>query len=53
MVTFLGVNDHDFDATDADVISEVLGLADGSVSEETFAEWIREHCSAPPGASKK
>ena len=53
MVTFLGLNDHDFDATDADVIAEVLGLADGSVSEETFAEWIREHCSAQPGTSPK
>lgn len=53
MVTFLGLNDHDFDATDADVIAEVLGLADGSVSEETFAEWVREHCSAQPVASTK
>jgi death-on-curing protein len=43
IVTFLGVNGHDLDATDAEVISEMLALADGRVSEEELAEWIRQH----------
>jgi death on curing protein len=41
MVTFLGVNGHDFAATEAEVVAEILGLADGSVSEEALADWIR------------
>lgn len=45
MVTFLGVNGHDFSATDADVVTEFLALADGSVSEERLADWIRRHSS--------
>lgn len=46
MVTFLGVNGHELDATDAEVVAEVVALADGSVSEDAFATWIRRH-SAP------
>lgn len=45
MVTFLGMNDHDFSATDAEVVAEILALADGTVSEEALADWIRRHCS--------
>lgn len=43
IVTFLGVNGHELNATDADVIAEMMALADGSVSEEQLAEWIRQH----------
>jgi death on curing protein len=43
MVTFLGINGRDLDATDAEVVSEILALADGRVSEEALAEWIRQH----------
>ena len=43
MVTFLGLNDHDFSATDAEVVAEILALADGTVSEEAFADWVRAH----------
>ena len=43
MITFLGINAHDFRATDADVVTEILALADGRVSEDDFAEWIRQH----------
>jgi death-on-curing protein len=43
IVTFLGMNGHDLDATDAEVIVEVMGLADGRVSEDELAEWIRYH----------
>ena len=43
IITFLGLNGHDLDATDAEVISEMLALADGRVSEAELAEWIRRH----------
>jgi hypothetical protein len=45
VVTFLGVNGYDFSATDAEVVAEILALADGAVSEEALADWIREHSS--------
>jgi death-on-curing protein len=45
MVTFLGVNGHDFTATEADVVAEILALADGNASEEALADWIRQHSS--------
>lgn len=48
MVTFLGVNGHGFSATDAEVVTEFLALADGSVSEEALAEWIRQHSAKHP-----
>ena len=43
MVTFLGMNGYDLSATDAEVVAEILGVADGSVSEEALAGWIRQH----------
>ena len=43
MVTFLGMNGHEFDASDAEVVAEVLALADGKVTEAAFADWIRQH----------
>jgi prophage maintenance system killer protein len=45
MVTFLGVNGYGFSATDAEVVTEIVALADSSVSEEALADWIREHSS--------
>ena len=43
MVTFLGMNGHELVATDAEVVAEIVAVADGSVSEEALAEWIRQH----------
>jgi death-on-curing protein len=43
MVTFLGVNGHDFSASEAEVVAEFLDLADGHVSEDALADWIRHH----------
>jgi len=43
MVTFLGRNGHEFDATDAEVVGEFLALAEGIVSEDDLADWIRAH----------
>ena len=45
MVTFLGINGHEFSANEAEVVTEILALADGSVSEEQHADWIRRHSS--------
>jgi death on curing protein len=45
IVTFLGINGLDLDATDAEVISEMLAFAGGRVSEEELAAWIRQHSS--------
>ena len=45
MVTFLGVNGYAFSATDAEVVTEIVALADGSVSEEAMVDWIRQHSS--------
>lgn len=43
MATFLGMNGRDLTATDAEVVAEILALADGSASEESLADWIRQH----------
>lgn len=43
MLTFLGVNGHGFEATDAEVVAEFVALAEGSVSEGALAAWIRDH----------
>ena len=43
MVTFLGMNGHDLRATDAEVVTEILALAEGHVSEDELADWIRQH----------
>ncbi|MGE0760900.1 MAG: type II toxin-antitoxin system death-on-curing family toxin [Vicinamibacterales bacterium] len=45
MVTSLGMNGRDFSATDGEVVAEILALADGTVSEEALADWIRQHSS--------
>jgi len=44
MVTFLGINGHELAATDAEVVTEIVALADGGVSEEALADWIRQNC---------
>ena len=43
MVTFLGLNGHELDTTDAEIVAEILALANGSMSEEALADWIRQH----------
>ena len=42
IVTFLEVNGYDFSAPDAEVVAEIIALADGTVSEEALADWIRQ-----------
>lgn len=48
IATFLGVNGYDFSATDAEVVTHMLALADGRVSEEALADWIRTHRTPVP-----
>ena len=43
MITFLGLNGYDLEATDTDVVGHFLALAEGAASEEDLAEWIRRH----------
>jgi death on curing protein len=44
MVTFLEMNGLEFDATDAEVVAEILALADGRRSEAELTDWVRSHC---------
>lgn len=41
--TFLWVNGLELEAPEPEVYSMILGLADGSNSEDTLANWIRFH----------
>ena len=43
IVTFLGINGSELQATDGEVVAEFVSLADGRVSEEQLALWIRAH----------
>ena len=45
MVTFLGLNGYHFEAVDADVVATILVLAEGQLSEDTLADWVRRHCT--------
>jgi death-on-curing protein len=43
MATFLGVNGHELEATDAEIVAEMLSVADGTASEDALAQWIDQH----------
>jgi death-on-curing protein len=43
LVTFLGLNDYEFEASEDDVVSEMFALAAGRLSEGEFARWIERH----------
>lgn len=43
MVTFLGLNEIEFEVTEAETVVIMLGLAAGEVSEESLARWIRDN----------
>jgi len=45
MRTFLALNDVDFHASQEEKYITILGLAEGTVSEEALAEWIRRSIS--------
>lgn len=46
LVTFLGINGYDVDATDTDVVTTMVSLADDRLSEPQLARWIRDHRQA-------
>ena len=43
IATFLGINGCELQASDAEVVAEIVTLADGRVSEAQLADWIRAH----------
>ncbi|MBZ5557267.1 MAG: type II toxin-antitoxin system death-on-curing family toxin [Acidobacteriia bacterium] len=43
IATFLGLNGYELEATDGEIVAEIVSLADGRVSEEQLAGWIRDH----------
>ena len=43
IATFLGINGYEFRASDADVVTQILALADNRISEPELAAWIRTH----------
>ena len=44
--TFLGINDHDLEVSEPEVVRAMLDLATSRLTESEFAAWIREHWSA-------
>ena len=42
LVTFLGINGHELDTTDEDVVMTLLALADGSLTEAQLAHLVRD-----------
>ena len=42
-VTFLGINGYDSAASDTEVLTAILALAAGRISEEELADWISLH----------
>jgi len=47
LVTFLGLNDIDFVASEAEATVMILGLAAGEVGEAGLARWIRDNLPKP------
>jgi death on curing protein len=41
LLTFPGINGREFDATEEDVVATVVALADGRLTEDRLADWIR------------
>jgi death-on-curing protein len=47
MATFLGINGRELKAADTDVVTEMIAVASGRVSEEELGEWIRDRITKP------
>lgn len=41
--TFLAINGFELEAPEAETVTMILGTADGSLSEDDLADWIRSH----------
>ena len=46
MVTFLGLNDFNFEAAEVEIVSKMLALAAGHLSETELAGWLGQ-CMSP------
>lgn len=47
---FLALNDVELQARDEDKYIAMLSLADGTLDEAAFADWLRKHLMPRPGA---
>jgi len=47
---FLALNDVELEAGDEEKYLAMLGLADGSLGEAQFADWLRVHLRPKPGS---
>lgn len=43
MVIFLGLNGHELDASEPEVVTVMLGLASGQMKERELGDWLRAH----------
>ena len=41
--TFLAINGFELEASEPETVTVIVGAADGSISEEDLASWIRDH----------
>lgn len=41
--TFLAINEFELEAPEPEAVAMILGIADGSASEDDLASWIRSH----------
>ncbi len=48
MVVFLGLNGYEFEAPETDVVSNIVALAAGRLTEESLADWIRSNMKRSP-----
>lgn len=48
MLAFLGLNGFDLDAPESDVVTTMLSLAAGDLSERALAKWLRQHLTPYP-----
>ena len=42
---FLELHHVELTATDDELVEAILGVASGTLSDEAFTTWVREHCS--------
>lgn len=43
LATFLGINGWELETTDEDVVTTILALAAGNLTEAELADWVRGH----------
>ena len=48
MVVFLGLNGYEFEAAETDVVSYIVDLAAGRLTEKDLADWIRSNMRRSP-----